>query len=118
MRLRKQSQSGALTGKILIVEDERFVRESSCVILREAGFEVFAAGSAAQAKRLCAMQPKQVDLLITDRRLPDSSGEALSIELTHDFPGLKTMFISVGTLVILTSILTLWKTISNVIPLH
>ena len=31
---------------------------------------------------------------------------------------MKTMFISVGTLVILTSILTLWKTISNVIPLH
>ncbi len=31
---------------------------------------------------------------------------------------MKTMYISVGTIVILTSMLTLWKTISNVIPLH
>jgi uncharacterized protein len=30
---------------------------------------------------------------------------------------MKTMFISVGTLVILTSMLTLWKTLSNVLPL-
>ncbi len=76
------------------MEDEKFVRESSCVLLREAGFQVLGAGSAAQAKRIFATEPEQVDLLITDRGLPDGSGEALSIELTHDFPRLKTIFIS------------------------
>jgi len=58
--------------KILAVDDEPSVTGSLELILGEAGFEVLTAGSFGEA--VAILKQTQVDLVITDLRLPDASG--------------------------------------------
>jgi DNA-binding NtrC family response regulator len=58
--------------KILAVDDEPSVTGSLELILGEAGFEVLTAGSFGEAVTI--LKQTQVDLVITDLRLPDASG--------------------------------------------
>ena len=62
-------------GRVLVVEDEDYVRESLCEILRERGYEVLEAGDVPQAMAQLARGP--VDVILTDFRLPGSDGLAL-----------------------------------------
>ena len=59
-------------GRVLVVEDERYVRESLREILREKGYEVVEAGAVAEAMALLARSP--VDVVLTDFRLPGADG--------------------------------------------
>ena len=59
-------------GRVLVVEDEVYVRESLTEILRERGYEVVEAGTVAEALRLVAQGP--LDVVLTDFRLPDADG--------------------------------------------
>jgi two-component system response regulator AtoC len=59
-------------GRVLVVEDERYVRESLREILREKGYEVVEAGAVADAMALLARSP--VDVVLTDFRLPGADG--------------------------------------------
>ena len=61
--------------RILLVEDEEFVRESMTAILEDEGFEVVAAADLASARRLSRQGGS--DLVITDLRLPDGQGSEL-----------------------------------------
>ena len=58
--------------KILAIDDEPSVTGSLELILGEAGFEVLTAGSFGEA--VAILKQTQVDLVITDLRLPDASG--------------------------------------------
>jgi len=62
-------------GRVLVVEDEAYVRESLREVLREKGYEVLEAGSVAEALAQLARAP--VDVILTDYRLPGSDGLAL-----------------------------------------
>jgi two-component system, OmpR family, phosphate regulon response regulator PhoB len=64
---------------ILIVEDERPIREMVAFGLRRAGFDVREAGDALQARTEVANQ--RPDLIVMDWMLPDTSG----LELTRQF---------------------------------
>jgi two-component system response regulator PilR (NtrC family) len=62
----------ALTGDILIVDDERSMREFLAIFLRRAGHRVEAAAGGAEG--LSALQGREVDVVITDLRMPGVGG--------------------------------------------
>src|SRR5436309_12800158 len=78
---------------ILLLEDERFVREVASEILRSAGYGLLQARCAEEARRLF-YEHEDVHLLVTDVVLPDDNGAHLVGELGSRRPGLKTIFIS------------------------
>ena len=68
-----------MADRILIVDDETLIRKSLGQVLSQKGYEVSAAASGAEARRLFA--PGEFDLVLLDLRLPDASG----IDLLQEF---------------------------------
>lgn len=86
---------------ILVIEDDRFVRDVTCEILRYAGYRVLQAECAAAARRMFLRHRKQIQLLLCDAVLPDSSGVVLAKYLRRRSAGLKVILASgypIGTL--------------------
>ncbi len=61
-------------GSVLVVEDDEDVRDIVLDILQDAGFDVAAVSTAAEARRMLADYSWEVDVLLVDLRLPDGSG--------------------------------------------
>jgi two-component system cell cycle sensor histidine kinase/response regulator CckA len=89
--LKTELHSGTVT--ILLVEDEKFVREVASEILRSAGYRPLSARCAEEARRLF-YEHEDVHLLVTDVVLPDDNGADLAQELGSRRLGLRTIFIS------------------------
>src|SRR5271155_2919254 len=70
---------------ILLVEDEPFVREATCNILRHAGFEVLSADNAQKATKIYECS-RGIDLVMTDMVLPGRSGQQLGEDLRKHSP--------------------------------
>jgi two-component system response regulator PilR (NtrC family) len=85
--------------RILVVDDERSMREFLAIMLTRDGHEVVAAENGSQA--LAALRQRTFDLLISDIRMPDCSGIDVLREakvLQPDLPGiLMTAFSSTQT---------------------
>jgi two-component system response regulator PilR (NtrC family) len=85
--------------RILVVDDERSMREFLAIMLTRDGHEVVAAENGSQA--LAALRQRPFDLLISDIRMPDCSGIDVLREakaLQPDLPGiLMTAFSSTQT---------------------
>jgi CheY-like chemotaxis protein len=79
---------------ILLVEDERLVREVVGEILESAGYEVLKTSNADEAGKMFAAHPGRVDLLLTDVAMPGKKGGDLARELEKACPGLKTIYMS------------------------
>jgi len=62
----------AARGRVLVVEDEGYVRDSLVAVLRAKGFDAEPAASAAEAVALVAKAP--VDLVLSDLRMPGADG--------------------------------------------
>jgi two-component system response regulator PilR (NtrC family) len=62
----------ASAARVLVVDDERSMRELLEIVLKREGYEVLVAGSGADAVRV--LERQRVDLLISDLRMPDMSG--------------------------------------------
>jgi two-component system cell cycle sensor histidine kinase/response regulator CckA len=77
---------------ILIVDDERAVRDLVAAALTRAGFDVRTAGSAEEALDIEALHP--VDLLVTDVILPKISGPELAQRIRLRSPHTRVLFIS------------------------
>jgi two-component system response regulator PilR (NtrC family) len=58
--------------RILVVDDERSMRELLAIVLKREGYEVLLADSGTEAIRVLDNEP--IDLLISDIRMPDLSG--------------------------------------------
>lgn len=75
-------------GKIIVVEDERDIREGLCELLVRDGYDVTACGSVQEAERSIA--GGGADLYLLDVMLPDGSGfglcEHIRDELGSDVP--------------------------------
>jgi len=72
--------------RILLVEDEPFVREATCSILQNAGFEVFPAEDAHEATKVYEECGRRVDLVMTDMVLPGRTGQQLGEDLRECSP--------------------------------
>src|SRR6516164_4030509 len=67
---------------VLLVEDERKLRDLVRSYLERAGFTVLSTGSGAEAISVAASS--EPDLVILDLGLPDVAGEAVARELRHN----------------------------------
>lgn len=78
--------------RILIVEDDRDLREALVTTLELAKFDVREAASGEDALASLARMP--VDMVITDVNMPGISGHELLAEIQRLYPGLPTMLIT------------------------
>jgi PAS domain S-box-containing protein len=73
------------SGCILVVEDEKSIREVAENILRRDGFEVVTAGDGEEA--LQVLQQREVRLILTDLGLPKLGGRELILRMKAAAPG-------------------------------
>ncbi len=79
---------------ILLVEDEIDVLNLVKSLLEKKDFKVFAASDAEKALEIAARNPYQINLLLTDVRLPNMNGVELSRRLLAEYPNMNTLFMS------------------------
>lgn len=77
---------------LLVVEDERAVRDLLVAVLRREGFTVYAAASAEEAVEL--ELPRAADCLVTDVMLPGMNGPELARTLRGRWPAVRVIFMS------------------------
>ncbi len=88
---------------ILLVEDDKAVRDITSMFLSSLGYKVIAQESPEAA--LAAVERDggdQIDLLITDVIMPGMSGRDLSVRMAQKIPGLRCIFMSGYTADIIT----------------
>ena len=78
--------------RILLVEDEPELRETTAELLELLGHQVSACGDASSA--LAALDGGEFDIMLTDISLPDLSGEVLAARALALRPGLRVIFAS------------------------
>jgi two-component system cell cycle sensor histidine kinase/response regulator CckA len=89
------AQARQRPAKVLLVEDETPLRRMMEALLRREGYEVHGAGQAAEAIETFKKISGDIDLLITDMKLPGHmGGRALAEDLLAQKPDLRIIFIS------------------------
>jgi CheY-like chemotaxis protein len=81
--------AGAGSLRIVLVEDEDEIRDSTALLLRHLGHQVREAVDAEQALALISSES---DLLITDVQLPGMSGDLLAAQARTLAPGIRIVF--------------------------
>jgi CheY-like chemotaxis protein len=81
-------------GTVLIVEDDAAVRQVAARILRARGFTVLEARRPSEARMICAEQGSNIDLLLTDVIMPESTGPQLARELTAQHRRMRVLYMS------------------------
>ncbi len=79
-------------GRILLVDDEEFVIESLQPQLQERSYTVLAATSGEQA--LVIMDNNEIDILLTDIRMPAMDGVELIRQTKEKYPEIKSIIIT------------------------
>jgi two-component system response regulator PilR (NtrC family) len=82
----------ALTGEILIVDDERSMREFLAIYLRRVGHRVEVAPSGAEARK--AIKAHEFDVVITDLRMPDIDGLQVLAEAKQAAPDTQVIVVT------------------------
>jgi signal transduction histidine kinase/ActR/RegA family two-component response regulator len=79
---------------ILVVEDERQVRELVITLLRDQGYRVLAAANGREAVEAGERRSGSIDLLLADVMLPDLSGPELAERLAATRPDMRALYMS------------------------
>jgi CheY-like chemotaxis protein len=79
---------------ILAVDDEVDLLEAVRRVLTRRGHQVLAATGPAEAIDLCRAHADEIDLLLTDVRMPGGTGTDLAAEVRKLRPGLSVLFMS------------------------
>jgi len=79
---------------VLVVEDLTEVRDYAVAALKNYGYHVIPAESAAEALLICEREHEHIHLVLTDVVMPNLSGRELSIRLEKLRPGTKVLFMS------------------------
>ena len=82
------------TETVLLVEDDRQVREVALAILRRHGYTVLAACDGDDAVRSCEAHRHEIHLLLTDMVMPGITGRELARRLVPLRPGMKVLCMS------------------------
>jgi len=82
------------TETLLLVEDEKSVRDTIDIYLRDLGYNVLVAETPDEALRLVEQHPNEIHLLITDVIMPGMNGCVLAQRLSEQHPTIKHLFIS------------------------
>ena len=84
----------ATPSRVLLVEDEAGVRVTTRRILERHGYTVMEARHGADALRLWRRHRDDIDVVITDVRMPELGGPELMAQLHADVPTLPVVFVS------------------------
>jgi two-component system cell cycle sensor histidine kinase/response regulator CckA len=79
---------------VLVVEDNKAVRELIERVLVGAGYTVHSAGTPAEAREICANSRGKIDLMLTDVVMPDMNGPVLARQLRAARPEMKLILMS------------------------
>lgn len=79
---------------ILVVDDEKGMREYLQELLEDAGYEVTAAANGCEAIQLFKQNP--FDIVITDLLMPKKDGAETIIELRNYYPDVKIIIVTGG----------------------
>jgi CheY-like chemotaxis protein len=79
---------------VLLVEDDRAVRQFARLVLERAGYRVLEAEHARQAEHLVSQHGGRIDVLVSDLVMPGLSGPALFERLSMHRPEIKVLYIS------------------------
>lgn len=91
-----KADTGQVTGSesLLVVEDERGVRQVLCAALRSKGYDVLEAKDGREALDLCRSRQAPVHLLVADLVMPGMGGDELARQVVDLYPAVKILFIS------------------------
>jgi two-component system, cell cycle sensor histidine kinase and response regulator CckA len=79
---------------ILVVEDDKTLREITVKLLQDGGYRVVEAKDAEDALTILAASQPEIDLLLTDVIMPAKSGAELARQAKESHPNLRSMFMS------------------------
>jgi CheY-like chemotaxis protein len=79
--------------RVLVVEDDTFVRAMAVAGLEDAGFEVIEAATGGQALRLLQTDVA-IDALFTDIRMPEATGWEVARAYRERFPDLPVLYVT------------------------
>ena len=79
---------------ILVVEDEKAVRELTVRMLQKLGYSVLVAAGGAEAIGIAGSYAGTISLLLTDVVMPNMSGRQVADQLLAMRPGLKVLYLS------------------------
>ena len=79
---------------ILLIEDERELRDRTVRLLDDSGYEVIASPTAAEGREAFNRLEGRFDLLLTDVVLPDGRGTELAMEFLERSPDLDVIFMT------------------------
>jgi two-component system cell cycle sensor histidine kinase/response regulator CckA len=82
------------SGRVLIVEDEDFVRSFAVEALRRQGYEVVTASTGLEGLEAFDAAGGRFDLVLTDVIMPEMDGPSLSNELHRRRPDIRIVFMS------------------------
>lgn len=85
-------QSGS--GSILLVEDEKALRETSALLLQKIGYTVHTAESPGKALKIAADLTLGLDVVFTDMVMPEMNGIELVERIREVRPNIKSVFAS------------------------
>jgi two-component system cell cycle sensor histidine kinase/response regulator CckA len=80
--------------RLLLVEDDRSVRDLAERIFRDRGYSVTATAEGREALRAFAAAPHEIDMVVTDLIMPGMSGRELVQALQQIRPDLKALYVS------------------------
>ncbi|MFC1726442.1 PAS domain S-box protein [candidate division KSB1 bacterium] len=79
---------------ILVVDDEKDIRESTATLLKSLGYEVFTASDGQQALKIYEKNKNDIDLIIIDMIMPTLSGKETYLELKKINPDVQVILAS------------------------
>lgn len=80
--------------RILLVDDERSVRDSLYTLLESEGYEVLAASNGSDGLTIFRQSTRPIDLLVTDYNMPRMSGLELARECSRLYGELRVLYVS------------------------
>jgi len=92
--LKEPYYKGKQMYKILVVDDDEFMREMLIQMISKTGKEVFSASNGIEAEDICTKE--SVDLVIIDMVMPERDGYQTITELKRNHKNLKIIAISGG----------------------
>jgi CheY-like chemotaxis protein len=81
-------------GRVLVVDDDEAVRNSTARMLQTLGYEVLTAASGSEAEALALEGGRKPHVLVCDLAMPSQSGPEVARALRHKNPDLKVLFVS------------------------
>src|SRR5208337_2507309 len=82
------------TETVLLTEDEADVREIARQFLESGGYKAIEAKNGREAIELARQNAGKIELLVTDMVMPGMTGQELAVNLQHEQPNVRVIFMS------------------------